>query len=60
MVRMAANPLLLPAALVLAIAGGAFVFAIWVIRGLRRSIAEEANLDSAANPYAGDSSPPPL
>ncbi|MGA9544269.1 MAG: histidine kinase dimerization/phospho-acceptor domain-containing protein [Candidatus Sulfotelmatobacter sp.] len=50
MVRMAANPLLLPAALVLAIAGGAFVFAIWVIRGLRRSIAEEANLDSAANP----------
>ena len=50
MVRMAANPLLLPAGLVLAIAGGAFVFAIWVIRGLRRSIAEEANLDSAANP----------
>ena len=50
MVRMLANPVLLPAALVLAIAGGAFVFAIWVIRGLRRSIAEEANLDSAASP----------
>ncbi len=50
MVRMLANPVLLPAAFVLAIAGGAFVFAIWVIRGLRRSIAEEANLDSAATP----------
>jgi PAS domain-containing protein len=49
-VRMLANPVLLPAALVLAIAGGAFVFAIWVIRGLRRSIAEEANLDSASTP----------
>lgn len=50
MVKMLANPVLLPAALVLAIAGGAFVFAIWVIRGLRRSIAEEANLDSASTP----------
>ena len=47
---MLANPLLLPAGLVLAVAGGAFVFAIWVIRGLRRSITEEANLDSSANP----------
>lgn len=50
MVRMLANPLLLPAGLVLAVAGGLFVFAIWVIRGLRRSITEEANLDSAATP----------
>jgi len=47
---MLANPVLLPAALVLAVAGGAFVFAIWVIRGLRRGIAEEANLDSTATP----------
>ncbi len=50
MVRMLANPLLLPAGLVLGVAGGAFVFAIWVIRGLRRSITEEANLDSSATP----------
>jgi nitrogen-specific signal transduction histidine kinase len=49
-VRMLANPLLLPAGLVLGVAGGAFVFAIWVIRGLRRSITEEANLDSSATP----------
>ncbi|MFZ0300286.1 MAG: PAS domain-containing protein [Candidatus Sulfotelmatobacter sp.] len=47
---MLANPLLLPAGLVLGVAGGAFVFAIWVIRGLRRSITEEANLDSSATP----------
>lgn len=50
MVRLLANPLVLPAGLVLALAGGAFVFAVWVIRGLRRSIAEEANLDSTATP----------
>ncbi len=50
MVRMLANPFLLPAGLVLGVAGGAFVFAIWVIRGLRRSIVEEGNLDSSATP----------
>ncbi len=50
MVRMLANPLLLPAGLVLAVAVAVFVFAIWVIRGLRRSIAAEADLDSAATP----------
>lgn len=50
MVRMLANPLLLPAGLILAVAVGAFVFAIWLIRGLRRSIAAEADLDSAAAP----------
>ncbi len=47
---MLANPLLLPAGLILAVAVGAFVFAIWLIRGLRRSIAAEADLDSAATP----------
>jgi PAS domain-containing protein len=47
-VRLVANPLLFPAALVFAVAAVAFVFGIWVIRGLRRSIAEEANLDSSA------------
>jgi PAS domain-containing protein len=45
-----ANPLVLPAAMVFAVAAVAFVFGIWVIRGLRRSITEEANLDSAATP----------
>jgi PAS domain-containing protein len=44
------NPLVLPAALVLAIAGGVFVFAIWAIRSLRRNIAAEADLDSASTP----------
>ena len=48
MVRLLANPLVFPAALVFAVGAVAFVFAIWVIRGLRRSIAEEANLDSSA------------
>jgi len=47
---MLGNPLILPAALVLAVAGGAFVFAIWVIRRLRRNIAAETDLDSAAAP----------
>jgi PAS domain-containing protein len=42
------NPLVLRAALVLFAAGGAFVFAIWLIRNLRRSIAAESDLDSAA------------
>ncbi len=50
MVRLLANPLVLPAALVLAAAAGAFVFGIWLIRSLRRNIAAEADLDSAAAP----------
>ncbi len=50
MVRLLANPLVLPAALVLAVAAGAFIFGIWVIRGLRRNIAAEADLDSGASP----------
>ena len=50
MVRLFANPLVLPAALVLAVAAGAFVFGVWVIRRLRRNIAAEADLDSTATP----------
>jgi PAS domain-containing protein len=49
-VRLLANPLVLPAAMVFAVAAVAFVFGIWMIRGLRKSITEEANLDSAATP----------
>jgi nitrogen fixation/metabolism regulation signal transduction histidine kinase len=49
-VTLLANPLVLPAALVLAAAAGAFVFGIWLIRSLRRNIAAEADLDSAAAP----------
>ena len=50
MVRLFANPLVLPAGLVLAVAAGAFMFAVWVIRRLRRNIAAEADLDSTATP----------
>ena len=50
MVRLLANPLVLPAGLVLAVAAGAFMFAVWVIRRLRRNIAAEADLDSTATP----------
>jgi len=49
-VRLLANPLVLPAGLVLAVAAGAFMFAVWVIRRLRRNIAAEADLDSTATP----------
>jgi PAS domain-containing protein len=49
-VRLFANPLVLPAGLVLAVAAGAFMFAVWVIRRLRRNIAAEAELDSTASP----------
>jgi len=49
-VRLFANPLVLPAGLVLAMAAGAFMFAVWVIRRLRRNIAAEAELDSNATP----------
>ncbi len=50
MVRLFANPLVLPAGLVLAVAAGAFIFGVWVIRRLRRNIAAEADLDSTAAP----------
>jgi len=49
-VKTLVNPLLLPAGLVLGVAVGAFVFAIWVIRNLRRNIAAEGDLDSVAAP----------
>jgi PAS domain-containing protein len=49
-VRLFANPLVLPAGLVLAVAAGAFMFGVWVIRRLRRNIAAEADLDSTATP----------
>jgi nitrogen fixation/metabolism regulation signal transduction histidine kinase len=45
-----ANPLFLRAMLVLIITGFAFVLAIWLMRALRRNIAAEADIDSAAAP----------
>jgi PAS domain-containing protein len=44
------NPLVLRAALLLIVAGGAFVIAILLMRGLRRNIAAEADFDSGAAP----------
>jgi PAS domain-containing protein len=49
-VRLLANPLLMRSLLVLFVAGSAFVLAIGLMRALRRSIANEADLDSAAAP----------
>lgn len=48
MVRLLANPLILRALMGLVAACGAFVFAIASIRRLRRNLAAEADLDSAA------------
>ena len=50
MVKLMANPLFLRAGLVFFAAAIAFVFAIWLMRALRRNIAAEADLDSAAAP----------
>ena len=50
MVRLLTNPLFLRATLVLMACGCAFVFAIWLMRTFRRSIAAEADIDSAATP----------
>lgn len=50
MVALLGNPLVLRAALLLIVAGGAFVIAILLMRGLRRNIAAEADFDSAAAP----------
>jgi PAS domain-containing protein len=49
-VRLLTNPVMLRGALVMIIAGTAFVVAIMIIRGLRKSIAAEADIDSAAAP----------
>ena len=50
MVRLLTNPLFLRAALVLFATGGAFIFAVWLMRALRHSIAEEADLESVGAP----------
>jgi PAS domain-containing protein len=49
-VRLLTNPLFMRGAMVLLAACAAFVFAIWLMRALRRNIAAEADLDSAAAP----------
>ena len=53
MVTLLTNPVVLRAVLVLFAAGGAFVFAIWLMRTLRRNIAAEADLNSGAAPKLG-------
>ncbi|MGA8617832.1 MAG: PAS domain-containing protein [Candidatus Sulfotelmatobacter sp.] len=50
MVRLLTNPLVLRGTLVLFAALSAFMLAIWLIRALRRNIAAEADLGSAAAP----------
>lgn len=50
MVNLLANPLALRALLVLFAASSGFVFAIWLMRSLRRNIAAESDLDSGAAP----------
>jgi len=49
-VKLFANPLILRALAVLLAAGCSFLFAIFLMRRLRRNIAAEADLDSAAAP----------
>jgi len=49
-VRLLSNPIALRATLLLLAAGSAFVFALWLMRLLRRNIAAEADLDSVAAP----------
>jgi len=49
-VSLLSNPLVLRAVLVLFVAGTAFVFAIWLMRRLRRNITAESDLDFAAPP----------
>jgi PAS domain-containing protein len=49
LVRLLTNPMILRAAFVLIAAGCAFVFAIWVMRRLRRSMAE-VDIDSTSAP----------
>ena len=50
MVKLMANPLFLRATLVFFAAGCAFIFAVWLMRALRRNIEAEADLDSGAAP----------
>jgi nitrogen-specific signal transduction histidine kinase len=49
-VKALANPLLVRAVLLLFAAGTAFLCAIWAMRALRKSIAAEADFDSAPTP----------
>jgi PAS domain-containing protein len=49
-VKLMANPLFLRATLVFFAAGCAFIFAVWLMRALRRNIEAEADLDSGAAP----------
>jgi PAS domain-containing protein len=49
-VTLLTNPVMLRAALVLVVAGGAFVFVIWMMRSWRRRIAQESDFDSATLP----------
>jgi PAS domain-containing protein len=49
-VRLLANPLVLRALLVLFATGSAFVFAIWLMRSLKKSIAAESDFESAPTP----------
>jgi PAS domain-containing protein len=49
-VRLLANPLTWRAVLLLFTAGSGFVFAIWLMRSLRKNIAAESDLDSSTPP----------
>jgi PAS domain-containing protein len=49
-VKLLANPLALRALLVFFAAGSGFIFAVWLMRSLRRNINAEFDLDSAAAP----------
>ena len=50
MVNALANPVVLRCAVVLFFAGGLFLLAIWTIRAVKKSIAEEANLNADVAP----------
>lgn len=50
MVKVLANPLVLRCAMVLFAAGIGFVLAIWSMRAVRKSIADESDFDGAAAP----------
>jgi PAS domain-containing protein len=49
-IKLLTNPILSNSAMLLVAAGMAFVFAIWMIRRLRRNLAVEADFDSAPVP----------
>jgi PAS domain-containing protein len=49
-VKLLANPVILRAVMVLVAAGCAFILAIWLIRSLRKAMADEADLGSGSAP----------